>query len=104
MSHLASKEFLPKYFTKFITLSIPSYFTTEFSKGINELTELPVFLGKDKSCIRLNLPGTFFGTNPSGEQTKFSKGGERNGPAIRPFRDSFANFSYTLSLFSVADL
>ena len=69
-----------------MTLSIPSYFTTEFSRGIKELTEHSLFLGNDRSWIRRNFPGTLFGIKPNGEQTKFFKG-ELKEPAILPFKD-----------------
>ena len=34
--------------------------------------------------MRRNLPGSFFGTNPMGETTRWGKGDSENGPDIRP--------------------
>ncbi|XP_073479690.1 1-phosphatidylinositol 4,5-bisphosphate phosphodiesterase zeta-1 [Aquarana catesbeiana] len=66
------------------------------------LTEPP--FGNERWCINWNPLGSFLETTPNGDTTKFSKGGSKKGPPMRPNATSLASFSETTSECTLADL
>lgn len=102
MSDFVIKAPSPKNCINKTILYNVSYWTFEFSLGINELTELPS--GKDKSWIILNFPGSDFGTMSSGDEMKSGNGGLSQGPAIHWDCIPFLMCSSMISGWSCVDL
>ena len=65
---------------------------------MNALTPFP--FGYERSCIRRNLPGSFFGISAMGEQINDGNGGWVKGPAIRPLDSSVLTCESTASAFA----
>ncbi len=75
-------------------MSTVSYVTIPTEMGMQELADTPSKRA-DKSCMTLNLPGTFLARRPSGDIKYAGKTGPRKGPIILLALSYFVSFSST---------
>ena len=84
----------PNIIAASIAVSTEMYFKENSLTGIPSFTLCPG--GWERCMINLQLPGSIFGTTPSGLTCMLSNGGVAKGPAVWPASHSFAKYCDTI--------